>query len=195
VSDIERTTNVDGTEAKAGNERCQEQEKQCVTNVYCGQKEKEKHSCCCCCPPPVETCTFDIYMTRVRLTDTNLADGKGELILTGYANGQSKVFPGSGTWIVLAKNWGWRYINAKITDVTIPKGTSWVVPIGLEAIEAEGWLGGRWEFGAGPLKFLTCQCGQQSGAEYIEAELKKPTVGADTRAKVEVEFLAVPRSL
>jgi len=171
------------------NEKYHEKDK-CITNVYCGPHEEEKDCHGMCCHKYVETCTFDVYMTRVRVTFNNWADGKAELMITGYANGQSALIPGMGSWIVLSQNWGWRNFNKRITSITLEKGTSRAVAISADAIEVDGWLGGRWEIGSGPVKFLDLQCGQQTGANTIEVEIRKATKPAPLTCKIEIEFMA-----
>lgn len=176
----------------ASNERNQppdERECGCVTNVYCGEQEEEKKDCYCC-HKMVETCTFDIYMTRVRVVDNKWLDGKAELMITGYANGQSAVFPGMGTWIVLHKKWGWRNIRKRITSITLEKGTSRVIYISADAIEVDGWLGAKWEIGSGDAKFLNVQCGQQTGVNYILVDIMRAFGGAGVTCTIEIEFAA-----
>ncbi len=158
----------------------------CEVNVHQHCEEDKQH--CFILQKKQETCTFEIYMTRCRLRETNWADQKAELMITGYANGRSAVIPGNGLWLVLHKKWEWRTINKLITRIEVKKDTQRSVTVFADVIECENWLGGKWEMGSGGPSFLNLQCGQQSGAVYVVVECKKP--GGDITAKVEIEFMA-----
>jgi len=113
-------------------------------------------------------------------------------MITGYANGQCAVFPGNGLWVQLHKKWGWRIINKRIANVTFEKGTTRVVSVMADAIEADTFAAGSWEMGSGCCGFLTLKSGQQVGAEYVNVDLRRvKDINAGTvSAKIEIEFMA-----
>lgn len=178
--------------------KCDDSKSHCVTNVCCCGHHDHHHDdhnhCNYNLQKNIETCTFDIYMTRVRCFENK--DGKAELMVAGYANGQSGVFPGLGSWFVTSESWVWTNINKKITSITIEKGTKRQVRVDADAIECDGFLGGNWELGSGSgapnddEKFLVLEAGMPTSPAWVEVHIHKPTVGGGIRCKVAIEFEA-----
>jgi hypothetical protein len=182
--------------------KCEETKTHCVTNVCCccghdhhDECHKNEVKCGYSVQKNIETCTFDIYMTRVRTFENK--DGKAELMITGYANGQSGVFPGMGSWFVTSESWVWTNINKRIASITIEKGTKRIVRVDADAIECRGGIGeGTWELGSGsgeptaPEKSLTLESGMPTSPAWVEVHIHKPTVAGGITCKVAIEFEA-----
>lgn len=177
--------------------KCDDSKTQCVTNVCCCGHHDHHHEdqvrCNYSLQKNIETCTFDIYMTRVRVYENK--DGDAELIVAGYANGQCSVFPGLGSWFTTAISWVWTNINRKITSITIEKGTKRLVRVDADAIEVDGFLGGNWEFGSGsgaptdPEKYLMLEAGKPTSPTWVEVHIHRPSNGEIT-CKLVIEFEA-----
>ena len=174
-----------------------EHERGCITNVYCGenpqadvQAPKEDmfgHSC----HQVFETCTFDIYMSRVRVIDNN--DGYAELQVYPTVNGHVAAWPGPTTWAVLHEKHGWRITNCYVTSITTKRSEIAFAHIGGGAIEVDRMLAGNWEEGdCQTPKVMQLQCGQDVAPVEIDIACHKvkETLAGNTTARLLLEFRA-----
>ncbi len=163
----------------------------CHVVQNCGCKDDcEKR---CICVPAKDVVTFEVYMRRCRVVKNDLFDAGAELMLTGYAGGQSAVFPGMGCWFFIHKKWDWRTINKLVARFDVEKGTKRAIPVMADAIEADRGGGGNWEMGSGTnLPTLILEPGVQTGAEVVSVECKRVKLfPGNVTAVIEVEFVAV----
>lgn len=154
-----------------------------------GGSEENDKDCGCCGELPC--CYFDVYMTRVRVTENK--DAFAELMLTGYANTFAAPFPSMGCWFQIHKKWGWRSINKLVGRFCVKQGQTMQVLLSADAIEA-GRLGeGNWDFGtAQEVKYLTLECGKTT-ANYVHVETQRPkNLDSSVTCKLDIEFVAFP---
>lgn len=156
-----------------------------------------KDHCCCapaqpmiCCPAPEKKASFDVSISRVRIVKNSARDGKGEFMLTGYADGVGAVMPGMGTFLTLYTNWGWRVLNKYITTVSVGPDSTVSVPLMAEALQT---LTGGMRMGAcQDLKYIDLKAGLRPAAQTLTIELFDARSN-DSRENVfvlEVEFVA-----
>lgn len=193
-------------EKRLAESRCNENENPrpaCICCCCCGHEHDRNHDCGCdhnehhghhdinySVQRVVETCTFEIFMTRIKAGKNDWFDGKTELMITGYADGVSSVFPGMSTWFTITENWDWVNIYKKVATITIQKGSQRQIAINADAIECDGWGAGRWEIGSGRPELLTIECGELTGAAYVHVNIHKPTRNAPKSTEVDIEFRA-----
>lgn len=165
----------------------------CVTNVYCGKQEQPRkddafgHSC----HQVFETCTFDIYMSRLRVLNNN--DGYAELQVYPTVNGHVAAWPGPTTWAVVHEKHGWRITNQYVTSITIKAGGLGYAHISGGAIEVERSGAGNWEEGDSQnVQVMRLQCGQDPAPMYVDIDCHKvkELLAGNTTAKVQLEFRA-----
>lgn len=152
---------------KTGDVPRNEKERDCITNVYCGEEEKKT----CICIPTKDVCTFEVYMRRV--SAKNSKDDKAELMYTAYANGKSAVWPSGALWTPIHPLWEWRSSNLLVTRLDVEKGTTRAVAVWIDAIEAGTMLEGNWEFGTSDIATLSLTPGVQTAAVTVMAPCKK----------------------
>jgi hypothetical protein len=187
------TTTADVAQEENPNTPHPEQKCGCVTNVYCekqehaGKGELFGHAC----HQVFETCTFDIYMSRLRVLDNN--DGYAELQVYPTVNGHVAAWPGPTTWAVVHEKHGWRITNQYVTSITIKSGGAGFAHIGGGAIEVDRMLGGNWEEGDGQnIQVMRLQCGQDVAPVYVDIDCHrvKEAIAGQTTAKIQLEFRA-----
>lgn len=157
------------------------------------------HDCCCgcapaqplvCMPAPVPVASFDISISRVRIVKNSARDGKGEVMLTGYADGTSAVVPGMGSYITLFTNWGWRVMNKYVTTVAVAKDSSVSVPLMAEALLS---ITGGMRMGAcQDLKYMDLKAGTRAEAQILTIECidARSNGNRENVFVLEVEFVA-----
>jgi hypothetical protein len=159
----------------------------------------EAHNCGCgcapaqpiiCMPVPEKDASFDVIISRVRIVKNSARDGKGEFMLTGYADGVSAVMPGMGSYITLYTNWGWRVMNKYVTTVDVKKDSTQHVPLMAEALLT---VSGGMRFGASQeLKYLELKPGQRPDAQILTVECidARSNGNRENVFVLEIEFLA-----
>lgn len=162
-----------------------------TVNVHCGSEAPAA-----CCPPGTEaTQAYDIYMSRIRLLETPQKDGTAELMVTGYANGQSGILPGMGTYFVLDTDWGWRTVSKQITTVQAQKGQRVDVFVSADAISADTTSAGRWNIGSTqrPAVLRILPNGESPRVVLqVQCLPLRPSPSRRGNCLLEVEFTAVP---
>lgn len=165
----------------------------CITNVYCGEQAPAPgkalfgHSC----HQVFETCTFDIYMSRVIILDNK--DGYAELQIYPTVNGHVGAWPGPTTWAVLHERHGWRITNYYVTSITVKTGETGYVHVSGGAIEVDRMLGGNWEEGdSQDVKVMELRCGQDVAPVEINIHCHrvKEILAGQTTAELKLEFRA-----
>jgi len=137
----------------------------------------------CCCDgakpeyhyiePKQEYCCYEISMKRMRVLENKGGDGKAELMIAGYANEHSAVFPGLGCWFVAHEKWGWVNINKPVGGFKIKKGSSLTVQLNADIIEAGAALEGNFEIGSDQeaTHYMTIGCETGISTEVIKVAL------------------------
>lgn len=157
------------------------------------------HDCCCGCAPaqplvcmsaPAPVSKFDISISRVRIAKNSARDGKGEFMLTGYADGVSAVVPGMGSYITLFTNWGWRVMNKYVTTVQVAQDSTVNVPLMAEALLTV--TGGMRMGACQDLKYLSIKAGQKTDAQILSIECidARSNGNRENVFVLEVEFVA-----
>lgn len=167
-----------------------------------GQPQEHECKCVCLplcvCPPtstststPPETCTFHIYLARVRVVRTSGDDplGENEYTITGTANGVTVVHPSPTTWIQILKNQGWRTINRFITSVTLTKGSTKYVTCQASIIEWDK-IANSSEIGESDMADMQLMCDQLIAPVRVNVELHHLTNIPTIMGEAEVEFRA-----
>ncbi|KAA3622061.1 MAG: hypothetical protein DWQ02_26705 [Bacteroidetes bacterium] len=173
----------------------------CMVNVCCGeskdQREPEKELVFARPLNEKEYCCYEIYMTRCRVKFNNegVADNFAELILCGYANGITAVFPGLGQYVKVGDKFGWVNMNKKIATFKVEKGESFPVYLSADAIEYDkgGGAGGA-DIGSNDFsKQINLECGNPFPPSAIIGVLCHRTgIQGGSTALVEIEFRAFP---
>lgn len=170
-----------------------EERRECVTNVYCGEQEHahKEEVFGRSCNEVVRTCTFDVFMSRVRVVDNK--DGYAELQIYPTVNGHVATWPAPTTWGAVHQEHGWRITNLYVTSITVEKGEIGIAQIGGGAIEIDRMGGGNWEEGdCQDIKVMQLQCGQDVNPVYIDITCHrvKEALAGETTCQLQLEFRA-----
>lgn len=162
----------------------------------------EPKTCCCIpicasgpgsgpAPLPPETCTFNIYLSRVKVDQTSGDDpgGANEYTIEGSANGVSVVHPSATTWITIYKMQGWKTINRFITSVTLTKGSTKYVTCHASIIEWDMILNSS-ETGESQLVVMQLMCDQFIPPVSVLVDLHHLTNIPTLMGRAYVEFAA-----
>lgn len=164
---------------------CCEQE----INVHCGTAPPSA-----CCPPEASHQHYAFYMSRVRLVRTTRRDGRADVMLTGYANGQSALLPGMGSYIALHTAWGWRNVNTLITEVGLPRDATAKIPVMADAIVVDNSAAGLW-MGGSAQQIAHIQIGGQAPLASVVLQVDctpfRNSTAANGHCTLEIEFVSV----
>ena len=141
-----------------------------------------------------EYCCYEISMKRMRVIfNKERGEAKAELMIAGYANEFSAVFPSLGCWFQVHEKWGWVNINKPIGTFRVKRGSTRVVQLNADVIEAGTILEGNFEIGSDQQPhFMIIGCGTGISQEIIEvkAHKVKNIVANQIRCDIEIEFVA-----
>ncbi|MGD2114737.1 MAG: hypothetical protein PVG07_06785 [Acidobacteriota bacterium] len=148
-----------------------------------------------CCPEPEpETCTFEVRLAESDVVRQDAFDGKAELQVTGYANGETATHPSGSSWFIHHRKWGWLPINKLITRVEVEKGTERIVDVMAEGIEADIAGGGSPEHGASVAGRLVLACDRSVEPATVRIDFHRLKTGAGdiipSTLEVDVRFRA-----
>ncbi len=159
-------------------------------SVCCNKNETQFHYI----EPKNEYCCYEISMKRLRVIfNKEKPEAKAELIIAGYANEYSAIFPSLGCWFQVHQKWGWVNINKPIGEFRVKKGSTRVVQLNADIIEAGTMLEGNFEIGSDQKPhFMEIGCGTGISQEIlkVEAHKVKNIVASDIRCSIEIEFVA-----
>jgi len=165
---------------------CDEKETQPKNYVF---YEKEK---------PTKSCCFSVYITRFWVVSNKDIDPKAGIILQGYANQQSGVAPGLGTYLHAHPKHGWINLNQKIGSFNVKEGEQFPVLLRADAIEWGLGLDGASDVGSdkepeqtGTQIMLDCSSNKVPITQ-LSVKLQRPRGGEAGR--VAIEFAAFKES-
>ena len=163
-------------------------QKHCCVQVCCGPNTGGTGTPV---PVPVEQCSFDIYLSRVRVNITGADDwlfGSNEYTIIGEADGATLVHPSPTTWITIFKAQNWRSINRFIKRITFNKGDVRYVALKAGIIEWD-MIANSSEVGESQLQYMQLYCNSFIPPVQMLVDLQGLTI-LPTTGSAWVEFVA-----
>lgn len=147
---------------------------------------------------PSKYCSFNVYITRFWVVSNKDIDPSAGIIIQGYANDQSGVAPGLGTYLHAHPKHGWINLNQKIGSFKVKEGEKFPVLLRADAIEWGLGLDGASDVGSdrepdqvGTQFTLDCSSDKVDITE-LSVKLQRPR-GGDA-GRVAIEFAAFKES-